>query len=273
MWTGFTSINPDLLLELIKQRISGNLCLFGLVGDDIPAYPQSGNGRVLFDKRLSQVVIGKAVVPWTRLVVLKYKRLRDLADDVVGAAYRRSDQPGFWLVARDHTESLAPARRWFYRILNRFRVNHLGGLLPQNLPWISPYNDLLPSDQQWQWLAADQSKQPMYLVSFLEFRDRAQYPDTPQPVDDIHGKTAYLRYLKKALRYLGACGGTAIWSGKPLAVLSRGDQPEYEDWAEIVIFKYPQASKFMWMLTRQGYQQALVHRLAALQRIRAYSFN
>ena len=81
MWVGFESIESPLLLDLIKGRTSGELCLFGLLSDDVAPYDSSGPAKVLVWNRLRQVMVGDEV-PWKRLVVLKYKSLRELADDV-----------------------------------------------------------------------------------------------------------------------------------------------------------------------------------------------
>lgn len=101
---------------------------------------------------------------------------------------------------------------------------------------------------------------PLLMLNLLLFRERAEYP-----ADSLHspcsGREAYARYSRIALNKVRSVGGEVQLMASAHAALIA---PPGEQWDEMLLVRYPDKAAFLSMLSDSEYQQATVHRSAAL---------
>ena len=86
--------------------------------------------------------------------------------------------------------------------------------------------------------------EPILMLNFLRFRDRADYPD---------GRESGPIFRR--------VGGEIIWRGKPeLMVIG----PTDKHWDLVFVARYPTAGAFLEMVTDPDYREAVKHRQAAV---------
>ncbi len=100
--------------------------------------------------------------------------------------------------------------------------------------------------------------QPIMMLNFLRFREKAAYEDGREAT----GAEAYAAYGKERGPIFRRVGGEIIWRGKPeLMVIG----PKDKHWDEIFVARYPTASAFLEMVTDPEYRIAVKHRQAAVE--------
>lgn len=99
--------------------------------------------------------------------------------------------------------------------------------------------------------------QPILMLNFLRFRDKAAYPDGREAA----GAEAYAAYGRESGPVFRRVGGEIVWRAKPeLMVIGPSDK----HWDLVFVARYPTAGAFLEMVTDPDYQQAVKHRQAAV---------
>jgi len=101
------------------------------------------------------------------------------------------------------------------------------------------------------------------MLNLVRFRDRANYPgDHELARDGLTGAEAYANYGRFSAPVLSRVGGDIIWRGSFECTLIG---PGEERWDALLIARYPNARAFLAMVTDPEYQEAVVHRQAAVE--------
>jgi uncharacterized protein (DUF1330 family) len=100
------------------------------------------------------------------------------------------------------------------------------------------------------------------LVNFFKLRATARYEDGRS--EPATGVDAMLRYAATSGRCLEAVGGRFLLQGLPAGVLWGDD----DEWDLVVVAEYPDSDAFFRLLADPDYEQAFVHRRAAVERQR-----
>lgn len=104
--------------------------------------------------------------------------------------------------------------------------------------------------------------QPIAMINLLRFREAAAYPaDHPNHAAALTGAEAYAAYGRAAAAPFARSGGSQIWLGRPELTLIG---PADEAWDLAFIARYGTAESFLAMLHDPEYQQAVIHRQAAV---------
>lgn len=99
--------------------------------------------------------------------------------------------------------------------------------------------------------------QPVLMLNFLRFRDKAAYPDGSEAT----GAEAYAAYGRDSGPIFRRVGGEIVWRAKPeLMVIGPSDK----QWDLVFVARYPTAAAFLEMVTDPDYQKAVKHRQAAV---------
>ena len=98
---------------------------------------------------------------------------------------------------------------------------------------------------------------PVAMINLLRFRAEAAYADGRE----ASGAQAYAAYGRAAAAPFARAGGRQLWLGRPeLTVIG----PAEEAWDLAFIADYPSGAAFLGMLKDPEYQQAVIHRQAAV---------
>ncbi|UWR16216.1 DUF1330 domain-containing protein [Sulfitobacter sp. M368] len=104
---------------------------------------------------------------------------------------------------------------------------------------------------------------PIEMVNLVALNDLANYPgDHELARDGLTGAQAYSNYGKQSAPVLAKVGGSILWRGKFETTLIG---PSDEAWDLMFIARYPNAHAFLAMISDPEYQQAVVHRQAAVK--------
>lgn len=99
--------------------------------------------------------------------------------------------------------------------------------------------------------------EPIIMLNFLRFRDKALYEDGREAT----GAEAYAAYGRESSPVFRRVGGEIIWRGRPEVMLIG---PKDRHWDLIFIARYPTAGAFLEMVTDPDYRIAVKHRQAAV---------
>ncbi|MEO1220015.1 MAG: DUF1330 domain-containing protein [Pseudomonadota bacterium] len=125
--------------------------------------------------------------------------------------------------------------------------------------------DPLAFRDTWQVLSELPDEQPVTLINFFRFRDKAAYPKTYAGEDtNITGEEAFGRYAAVSGDCLKMAGGRFLL----VAPFLRTFIGEAEEWHLTAIGTYPSADALARLFEQQDYREAYVHRLAACERER-----
>jgi uncharacterized protein (DUF1330 family) len=104
--------------------------------------------------------------------------------------------------------------------------------------------------------------QPIAMINLLRFREAAAYPvDHASHAAGLTGAEAYAAYGRAAAAAFARSGGSQVWLGRPeLSLIGPAD----EAWDLAFIARYESAEAFLAMLHDPAYQQAVIHRQAAV---------
>lgn len=120
-----------------------------------------------------------------------------------------------------------------------------------------------PERAQFEAFKALPRDEPIEMLNLVAFREAAAYPEGHA----LHGKgltgaEAYANYGKDSGPVFQRLGGEIIWRGRmDCMLIGPGD----EAWDACFIARYPDAKAFLAMVTDPVYQQAVVHRQAAVK--------
>ena len=99
--------------------------------------------------------------------------------------------------------------------------------------------------------------EPIMMLNFLRFRDKALYEDGREAT----GAEAYAAYGRESGPVFRRVGGKIIWRGRPEVMLIG---PKDKHWDLMFIARYPTAGAFLEMVTDPDYRIAVKHRQAAV---------
>ena len=99
--------------------------------------------------------------------------------------------------------------------------------------------------------------EPVMMLNFLRFRDKAAYEDGR----DVSGAEAYAAYGRESAPIFNRVGGEVVWRGKQENMLIG---PRDKQWDLIFVARYPTAGAFLEMVTDPDYRIAVEHRTAAV---------
>jgi uncharacterized protein (DUF1330 family) len=99
--------------------------------------------------------------------------------------------------------------------------------------------------------------EPIMMLNFLRFREKAAYEDDREAT----GAEAYATYGEESGPIFRRVGGEIIWRGKPELMLIG---PQDKHWDLIFVARYPSAAAFLEMVTDPDYRIAVKHRQAAV---------
>lgn len=99
--------------------------------------------------------------------------------------------------------------------------------------------------------------EPVMMLNFLRFRDRAVYDDGREAT----GEEAYVAYGRESAPIFKRVGGEIIWRGTQQCMLIG---PKDKQWDLIFVARYPTAAAFLEMVTDPEYQKAVQHRTAGV---------
>ena len=99
--------------------------------------------------------------------------------------------------------------------------------------------------------------EPVMMLNFLEFRDKAEYEDGREAT----GAEAYDAYGRESAPIFKRVGGEIIWRGKPQVMLIG---PQEKHWDLVFVARYPTAGAFLEMVTDPDCQEAVKHRTAGV---------
>lgn len=98
---------------------------------------------------------------------------------------------------------------------------------------------------------------PLNMLNLVRFRTRASYEDGQQ----TSGAEAYATYGRLSEPVLQRLGGYILWRGQFETTLIG---PDTEKWDAAFIAYYPSGTAFLTMLRDPEYQEAVIHRTAAV---------
>ena len=114
-----------------------------------------------------------------------------------------------------------------------------------------------PERDQFEAFKALPRDEPILMLNFLRFRDKADYPDGRE----ASGAEAYAAYGRDSGPIFRRVGGEIVWRGKPeLMVIGPSDK----HWDLVFVARYPTAGAFLEMVTDPDYREAVKHRQAAV---------
>ncbi len=107
---------------------------------------------------------------------------------------------------------------------------------------------------------ADGTDGPVVMLNLNRYRERAAYADG-RDAGGRAGREVYLDYAAVATQALAAVGARILWATEMDAPLVGCDHDTYD---EVLAIWYPNRAAFIELTNYPGYQDALVHREAAL---------
>lgn len=99
--------------------------------------------------------------------------------------------------------------------------------------------------------------QPILMLNFLRFREKASYPDGREAT----GAEAYDAYGRDSGPVFQRVGGEIVWRAQPELMLIG---PPDKQWDLVFVARYPTAGAFLEMVTDPDYREAVKHRQAAV---------
>lgn len=107
---------------------------------------------------------------------------------------------------------------------------------------------------------ADGSDGPVVMLNLNKYRERAAYADG-RDTGGRAGREVYLEYGIVAQQALASVGAKILWATDATTPLIGCDHDAYD---EVLAIWYPSRASFVQLTEFPGYQDALVHREAAL---------
>ena len=112
--------------------------------------------------------------------------------------------------------------------------------------------------------------EPIHMLNLLRYREQAEYPSGHKDADKgWSGRRAYQEYGSTSGPIFRRVGGVIVWRGVFQTVVTG---PDAMQWDDGFIAQYPDATSFFEMIKDADYQEAVVHRTAALADSRLVRF-
>jgi len=99
--------------------------------------------------------------------------------------------------------------------------------------------------------------EPVQMLNLVRLRAQAAYEDGR----DATGRQAYAAYSRESGPIFAGLGGRILWSARPQLMLIG---PEAEAWDIAFVAAYSSGQAFIDMIRNPAYQQAALHRTAAV---------
>ncbi len=120
-----------------------------------------------------------------------------------------------------------------------------------------------PERAQFEAFKALDRDHPIEMLNLVRFRPEAAYPeDHALAGKGLSGAEAYAHYGRDSGPVLKKVGGSILWRATFQTTLIG---PADEAWDAMFIARYPTAHAFLAMISDPAYEQAVVHRQAAVQ--------
>ena len=120
-----------------------------------------------------------------------------------------------------------------------------------------------PTRAQFDTFKALDRDHPIEMLNLIRLRTDAAYPAGHVLAEQaLTGRDAYANYGHDTAPIFTRLGGEIIWRGQFQSVLVG---PDSEHWDHAFIARYPSTHAFLEMVTDPSYQQAIVHRQAAVR--------
>lgn len=104
--------------------------------------------------------------------------------------------------------------------------------------------------------------QPIHMLNLLRYRELADYPAGHSNAGKgWSGREAYREYGKASGPIFSRVGGSIVWRGNFMGMVTGPDEQEWEDG---FVAAYPNAGAFLEMITDPDYRNAVVNRSAAV---------
>lgn len=126
---------------------------------------------------------------------------------------------------------------------------------PEDMHWGDTFID--PNRTQFDAFKALPRDTEIQMLNFVRFRAKASYSD-----HEATGAEAYATYGRESAPIFERVGGKITWRGSFEVTLIG---PASEVWDAMFIASYPSANAFLEMVTDKAYQQAVIHRQAAVE--------
>lgn len=120
-----------------------------------------------------------------------------------------------------------------------------------------------PDRAQFEAFKALDRDQPIEMLNLVKFRDMARYP-AGHTLENagLSGAQAYRNYGAETAPIIARLGASILWRGNFETTMIG---PQDERWDAVFIARYPTAHAFLEMVTDPAYQQAVIHRQAAVE--------
>ncbi|WP_121062101.1 DUF1330 domain-containing protein [Chachezhania antarctica] len=102
---------------------------------------------------------------------------------------------------------------------------------------------------------------PINMLNLVRLRDQAIYPDDIGH-GPVTGAEAYAAYGRESAPIMEKVGGRVVWRAAMELMLIGPDDDE--QWDHMFIVEYPSVDAFVAMVKDPDYQNAVIHRIAAV---------
>jgi len=247
--------------------------------DEMESALARAGGRVAWAGRVDQQLIGAGAEHYSEVWVSEFS-----TREACARALAARGEPDAERAARSFVATPWPTPvRGVIRAVFGLRARLGGGpppVDPAREPW-PPFEavelgtpEFGPNRAQFAALQQANSSDPVVMVNFLHFRERAAYPaDGLDPsalrpkmapgAADVSGRAAYGRYSANTIKLVGRMGGRLRWTGFRAEPLGDGSAPA---WSQIALMQYPTRAHFIGMVRDAAYQAGTPHRDAGLER-------
>ena len=115
-----------------------------------------------------------------------------------------------------------------------------------------------PERDQFEEFKSFPRDEPVMMLNFLRFRDKAVYEDGREAT----GEEAYAAYGRESAPIFRRVAGEIIWRATQQCMVIG---PRDKQWDLIFVARYPTAAAFLEMVTDPEYQKAVRHRTAGVR--------
>ena len=103
------------------------------------------------------------------------------------------------------------------------------------------------------------NNEPIVMVNLMQLRPRAHYADPS--LNNCTGLEAFARYTTESAEVRKKVGAELVWSGEGIQMPIG---PTEKTWDMVALVRYPGARAYLNMKATKAYEDARVHRRAAL---------
>ena len=106
---------------------------------------------------------------------------------------------------------------------------------------------------------AESNDKPIVMVNLMQVRPHAEYEDPA--LNDCTGLEAFARYTSGSAEVRKEVGAELVWSGRAIQMPIG---PSEKTWDMVAVVRYPCTRAYLIMKATKAYEDARVHRRAAL---------